>query len=867
MQTFKAISFPNAVNGKSKVVSISFAEKEKDLFHVANKLSSHEIRSIVGIDSYAELCKIAEDEKRSLSQQVKYLLKKRLGSTDFVLAASDVTFKNSKGVPFQRWYPYIEGYSLDFVKALISKYLKRKCIIYEPFAGTGTTVFASDSLGYDTYYSEVNPFLQFLIDTKIKVLNLSYAERNVLRDAILEEKEKLLVFDAEADGGLKRSYAAVFKKSVYFPQDNFDKILRAKTFLRKMPDCLARDLLQVAVLSSLIPSSFLKKQGDLRFKTKKELSKGVDGFDAVLSNCIDMICEDLGDDEGLVINHVHCCVTSNAKDIKDADCEKIGCVLTSPPYLNGTNYIRNTKLELWFMESISSEADLRIYRDQMLTSGINDVKLSNVPGTDIMKASPLLSETVAKLRDTAYDARIPQMALCYFSEMYTVFSGLKEKLEVGSFVFIDIGDSVFNNVHVRTDDILIELLVTLGYEVVEKKKLRERRSRGGMVISQVLICLRYNPVSWGCMWSEFKDNLSHQKLPYSKKNWGNANHSLCSYQGKLKPAIAYHLIKTFLPNNGVLFDPFCGVGTIPFEAALNGVKAYGMDISVMACYVSRAKVGLADEEQANDYIERMTGYLDDNDAEEMGLMRYSLFGLNRSLVEYYEDNTFKEILLARNFVMENPPSNAGEAVVVSSLLHILHGNRPYALSRRSHPITPYAPTGEFVYKDVIAKLRDKVDKYFSIPRPDGFVEGDIFMQDSTKRWPDTITGLDAVITSPPFFDSTRFYNANWIRLWFCGWEPEDFKTQPQLYVDERQKKDFSVYDTIFSQAKERLKPGGVFVFHLGKSKKCDMGDVLKRKSQRWFSHSELFDESVAHCGKFGIKDVGSVTDHQYLVLY
>lgn len=64
-----------------------------------------------------------------------------------------------------------------------------------------------------------------------------------------------------------------------------------------------------------------------------------------------------------------------------------------------------------------------------------------------------------------------------------------------------------------------------------------------------------------------------------------------------------------------------------------------------------------------------------------------------------------------------------------------------------------------------------------------------------------------------------------------------------------------------------MKPGGVFVFHLGKSKKCDMGDVLKRKSQRWFSHSELFDESVVHCGKSGIKDVGSVTDHQYLVLY
>ena len=81
---------------------------------------------------------------------------------------------------------------------------------------------------------------------------------------------------------------------------------------------------------------------------------------------------------------------------------------------------------------------------------------------------------------------------------------------------------------------------------------------------------------------------------------------------------------------------------------------------------------------------------------------------NGSIPDYFEPSTLSEILLARRYFLENPISNASEALVFASLLHVLHGNRPYALSRNSHPITPYAPTGEFLYKNVVEKLTNKV---------------------------------------------------------------------------------------------------------------------------------------------------------------
>jgi tRNA G10 N-methylase Trm11 len=126
--------------------------------------------------------------------------------------------------------------------------------------------------------------------------------------------------------------------------------------------------------------------------------------------------------------------------------------------------------------------------------------------------------------------------------------------------------------------------------------------------------------------------------------------------------------------------------------------------------------------------------------------------------------------------------------------------------------------------------------------------------------------LDAIITSPPFFDSTRFYLANWIRLWFTGWSDKDFAHKPHSFVEEKQKKDFAVYESIFRQSKERLKKDGVCVLHLGKSVKCDMAEELQKISKRWFKTADLFVENVEHCESHGIKDKGTVTSHQYLVL-
>jgi DNA modification methylase len=885
-QYFKSLYFSDypSEEANERSVTIAFNEPEVSYFTRVKEMTTPEIKELIGFSNFDDIAKLAEKEERSINQTIKRLIKQSVEKqNNTTYTEKDVTFSNSKNIPFQRWYPYIEGYSPDFVKSLIEEYAINGCVVYDPFAGTGTTIFASDQCGLSSVYSEVNPLLQFLTNLKIKVLKLNQLNRYAISSELKNINKNFFkrISEYAENEELKESYFKVFGDSKYFSDDTFSKILKIRSFIDFLylenKEIIA-DLVSVAVFSSLLSVSYLKKNGDVRFRTKEEILKGeMKLLEDILPAKIDEIAEDLICFD-FAIKKTPEFVIANAKKIDCLHNLKIGAIITSPPYLNGTNYFRNTKVELWFLRYLQSENDLRYFRNQALTSGINDVKreYANQAANEMIDNCKLLIDTLLELEKQSYDSRIQLMVKCYFYEMFQVFNNVKQHLQPNAKILIDIGDSIFCGVHVKTDKILIEILQEIGYEVIETKILRKRRSKNNEILSQVLIALNFNEqqekvklnpqYQWETKWNDIKTYLPYQKEPFSKKNWGNPIHSLCSYQGKLKPAIANHLVATFVPENGTFLDLFSGVGTIPFEGALSGRKSYGIDISKPAYYISSAKVGISNKEKCFEVIADLENYINTHKYSENELHKWKNFGFNKTLEDYYEPRTFNEILLAREYFIQNSLKTKEQMLVISALLHILHGNRPYALSRRSHPIVPYAPTGDFEYKNLICKLKEKVTKTLNVTLPDNFKEGKIFLQDTTKIWSQEITDLDAIITSPPFFDSTRFYLANWIRIWFAGWCEDDFKFQTRQFVEEKQKIDFSIYEPIFRQAKERLKKNGVFVLHLGKSAKCDMAKKLQQIGHRWFKTADLFNESVTHCQTHGIRDMGTVTSHQYLVL-
>jgi hypothetical protein len=358
--------------------------------------------------------------------------------------------------------------------------------------------------------------------------------------------------------------------------------------------------------------------------------------------------------------------------------------------------------------------------------------------------------------------------------------------------------------------------------------------------------------------------MPHKEVPYSKRNWGHPFHSLCSYQSKLKPAIAHFLIKYFTEEGQQVLDPFGGVGTIAFESCLQGRIGLSNDINRVAYYNALAKVQTIDIDRVWDEVDRLGTFIQDKlvGAEDASKV---VLKINRDIKEYFHPDTFREILTARNYYLAKLPADASRALVVSSLLHILHGNRPYALSRRSHGITPFAPSGPFEYKSVIEKLREKVERVAGAMYPVNYRQGESY-NCSVFEMNRDIDEVDAIITSPPFYGSTRFHTNNWLRLWFCGWDEEDFRVRKNEFLEVLQNKGLSIYEKVFESFHKVLKSKGICVLHLGVSSEFDMGRELAKYASKYFDFVDLIYEHVGECEKHGIKDQGATKRHAFLFL-
>ena len=365
----------------------------------------------------------------------------------------------------------------------------------------------------------------------------------------------------------------------------------------------------------------------------------------------------------------------------------------------------------------------------------------------------------------------------------------------------------------------------------------------------------------------FIEELPYRQGEYAGRNWGHPWHSLCSYHGKLKPAIAHMLIRDFTESGDIVVDPLCGVGTIPFEACLQGRIGIGNDLSRMAYTITKAKVKHPVREDVNIVVSRLESYIEHNkDKFDVKPLPYSDFGYNGKLSTYFEKNTYLEILAAREYFMNINELTAPECMVLSAFLHVLHGNRPYALSRNSHPLTPYAPTGDFVYKNVIQHINNKLDISYKKADLSTAFTGKSINKDFSTLNNDNVGKVDWIISSPPFTGSIRFYMQNWMRLWLVGWEEDDFKKADQEFLEAKQKKNMDIYYDFFQMCASILKPKGKVILHLGNSKKCDMAEELSKRASLYFEEVYRGEENVADIEKHGITDKGATFEHQYLFL-
>lgn len=360
-------------------------------------------------------------------------------------------------------------------------------------------------------------------------------------------------------------------------------------------------------------------------------------------------------------------------------------------------------------------------------------------------------------------------------------------------------------------------------------------------------------------------NIDHSvqllsRLPYKhgefgSRNWGHPFHSLISFPSKLKPSIAHFLIEYFTNEGETVLDPFSGVGTIPFEACTLGRVGIGTDISPLGYHATRAKVDPPSLTEARSVLRDVEAGI------EAGWKNQILEGVEAEIVPFFHERTLKELLVARQVLLSH--TDRAGSFVLACLLHVLHGNRPYALSRRSHNIMPWPPKGDFVYKPVMVSLREKVERMLASPLSLRFRRGEARQADVFSL-PFPRSSYDALVTSPPFHANRDFLRMNRIRLWYCGW---DYSQQASMRANFLENHPIGCYSAVFKEFSRVLKPSRPCVLHLGIVKNLDMAkELLPLALDAGFELHGSINEDTTGMESHGIVDRGATRTHQILVL-
>ena len=272
-----------------------------------------------------------------------------------------VSFQASKTQPIYRWFKYKEGFSSTLVEFFLDKYSKEKGKVLDPFAGTGTTLFAGQELGWESFGIELLPVGAFVMEARqaIKEINVSDLKNTV--KTILKELDGITIEKTYIN------HISITKDA--FPDNTEDYLNKYLNFCANINDKSLSIIIKFAAFSVLEEISFTRKDGqylrwDYRSKRKlngKPFDKGkILTFEEALKSKLGQVIEDLSenksntlfdlyDTKNIEYKPVNIIEGSCLEELPKLESDYFDFIITSPPYCNRYDYTRTYALELMYL--------------------------------------------------------------------------------------------------------------------------------------------------------------------------------------------------------------------------------------------------------------------------------------------------------------------------------------------------------------------------------------------------------------------------------------------------------------------------------------------------------------------------------------
>lgn len=406
-----------------------------------------------------------------------------------------VSFQANRQRPVYRWYKFKEAFSAALVELLLQREGLKRGNLLDPFAGSGTALFAAAALGLDAEGIELLPIGQEIIAT-----------RDLLRKGLSEaEYEHLRLWLRERPWEatpLRRPLPEVRITQAAYPPATKDAIERYLGALETEPERV-QQVLRFALLCILETISYTRKDGQYlrwdqrsgRRQGQKPFDKGdIPDFSSALSKKLEEILSDTSDLD--LAGRLFAFPSTAQGDIRlhrgsaleilpHFHTGTFDVILTSPPYCNRYDYTRTYALELALLGV--NENEFTRLRQAMLSSTVEnrpkDLLTLNPAWVDVLYhvdhhplTQNILEYLEAQLRAKALNNNgIPRMVRGYIYEMACVIAECARVLKPGAPLFM-VNDNVrYAGVSISLDLILSDIATQVGFEVERIIVLPEKK--------------------------------------------------------------------------------------------------------------------------------------------------------------------------------------------------------------------------------------------------------------------------------------------------------------------------------------------------------------------------------------------------------
>lgn len=383
-------------------------------------------------------------------------------------------FNKNKKEPIHRWYPFVEGYSKEFIKSIINEVNKENLVCLEPFSGSGTTALELQHNNIPCYSFEINPLMYIIAKVKLENdYDLNEIERwhdFIQKKRVVVNVDLKTVFSTLYEGDNKKKWN--YDKSVGFA------VQKLKMSISLIKEEKYKNLFFVILAAILLDVSNLYRNGKcLSYKKNWEeinlseadvFKKFDDKISKEIKVDIQSIKKTIQKNGNILFNE-----DSRVGIEKEVENNSIDLVITSPPYLNSRDYTDTYMLELKTLGLTNTYEEIRNLREKTLRSHVQ-IKWQDNESIN----NKTLESTLKLLKDCAgeqevWNSSILDMIRLYFVDIQKIFHVLYKKMKPGGRIYFNVSNSAYFNVMINTLEICAEIAENEEFKIIEIRKARK----------------------------------------------------------------------------------------------------------------------------------------------------------------------------------------------------------------------------------------------------------------------------------------------------------------------------------------------------------------------------------------------------------